>query len=558
MVSNDVTRTRMLKVQSSPIRKLLGISEQILPIGGVCLLGSLNLTQFIDSEKRTYNWDKLKETIYTAVRFLDNVNDLTYVPLQEQRDSLRDKRRIGLGVMGYGSSLMMLKRRYGSEAALTLTDSLMYFIRNVAYAASVALAKEKGAFPLFDAEKYLASPTLDTLPVDLRDKIREHGIRNSHLLSVQPTGNTAVCSNNVSGGLEPLFMPEYTRTTIFPHPPDGLVLPMDIDWENKKYSISEDKVKWEWTQEGDDNVLKTVEEYQGFYWKCDKQRGLLRETPVRDYSVRALGEEWDPTAPWAATALNGLTVKDHVDTMKIFANYVDSALSKTVNVPNDYSYEEFKSLYINAFDTGVIKGITTYRAGTMSFVLSETKKKDTDQKAFPSKRPESIECDISHFKSGTDNERFVVLTGLIEDKPYEVFAFKQNKILLTDKIDKGHLVKTKVIDPKTELERTQYNLVTDFVVIEDLPSHFENDEQSALTRMISVGLRNQADINEIYHQLTSCGGTVGSFAKCIARTLAKYVTEIKETRCDECGDPNGLVFQEGCLTCKNCAWTKCG
>jgi ribonucleotide reductase alpha subunit len=533
--------------------------EQILPIGGVCLLGSINLTQFVNKKEKTYDWVKLETTIKSAVRFLDNVNDISFVPLEEQRENLKNKRRIGLGVLGYGSSLMMMKIKYGSQEALDLTERLMKNIQAGAYRASSCLAAEKGPFPLFDVEKFTNGEFFKSLEFDssLLHAIKTKGLRNSHLLSIQPTGNTSICSNNVSGGLEPLFMSEYTRTSIFPYPPTSLRLPKNVDWDNATISDS-DKYVWKWTKEGDDNVLKTVITFDGFYWKMDKQRGLLRETPVKDYAVRFLGDEWDSTAEWAATTIRGLTVKDHINVFKIFAKYVDSACSKTVGCPADFPYEDFKSMYMDAFDTGYIKGITTYREGTMSFVLSETGGSGSGSGGnkntitFPLKRPDIIDCDISNFR-GADGENYIILIGTIGEKPYEVFAFKQSKILLTDKIKKGKLVKTRSADDK----RSQYNLETDYVIIEDLSSHFENDEQSALTRIISVGLRNKADINEIYHQLTSCGGTVGCFASSIARTLSKYVSKVKETMCEECSDPDGLVFQEGCLTCKNCAWSKC-
>ena len=161
--------------------------EQILPIGGVCLLGSLNLTQFIKGDD--WDYDKLKEIIPLAIRFMDNVNDLTYVPLIEQKDNLKKKRRIGMGIMGYGSALLMMKKRYGSKEVIKMTDKLMQFIANTAYQSSALLAKEKGYFPLYQEEKYLKSKFIENLSDETKNLIKKHGIRNSHLLSIQPTGN---------------------------------------------------------------------------------------------------------------------------------------------------------------------------------------------------------------------------------------------------------------------------------------------------------------------------------------------------------------------------------
>lgn len=163
--------------------------EQLLPTGGVCLLGNLNLTQFINEKKDDWDYEKLAETIPIAVRFMDNVNDLTYVPLPEQKENLINKRRIGLGILGYGSALLIMKKKYGGPEALELTEKLMNFISNKAYQSSALLAEEKGTFLLYDADKYLQSNFLKVLSQETIDMIKKYGIRNSHLLSVQPTGN---------------------------------------------------------------------------------------------------------------------------------------------------------------------------------------------------------------------------------------------------------------------------------------------------------------------------------------------------------------------------------
>lgn len=163
--------------------------EQLLPIGGVCLLGNLNLTQFIKEDLSGWDYEKLSKVIPVAVRFMDNVNDLTYVPLEDQKDNLMNKRRIGLGILGYGSALLIMKKRYGSPDAIQQTEELMSFISNTAYQSSALLAKEKGPFLLYDEEKYLKSEYLKNLSDETKSLIKKHGIRNSHLLSVQPTGN---------------------------------------------------------------------------------------------------------------------------------------------------------------------------------------------------------------------------------------------------------------------------------------------------------------------------------------------------------------------------------
>lgn len=302
--------------------------EQLLPIGGACLLGNINLTQFVDLDKRNWDYEKLKNIIHTAVRFMDNVNDLTYVPLASQAEEIKAKRRIGLGIMGYGSALYMLKVRYGSEKALKLTDELMTFMSNQAYQASSLLANEKGVFPLYAKEKYLAGQYVKTLSEETLLMIDKYGMRNSHLMSIQPTGNTSAFANVISGGLEPVFLPEYKRTSIVPFPPAGLELPRLINWDNKSYSGS--NKKWEWILEGDEPMLFL--EFNGVVYKIDKSRGLVKETIVRDYAVRFLDNigEWDKDADWVATTEN-LSISEHINTMEVFSKHICSAMSKCMD-----------------------------------------------------------------------------------------------------------------------------------------------------------------------------------------------------------------------------------
>ena len=524
--------------------------EQVLPVGGCCLLGSLNLTQFVNSKVGDWDWAKLKETIPTAVRFMDNVNDRTSVPLLEQRENLRDKRRIGLGIMGYGSALIMMKTRYGSDAAIEKTEKLMRFIMNEAYRASALLAKEKGAFPLFDADKYLKGAFVQSLDSEVKALIREHGLRNSHLLSIQPTGNSSVLANNVSGGLEPVFMPQYVRTSMQPHAPEGLDVPKKIDWANKTYDLTASKCDWTWAKEGDENILVT--RHDGEVWKMDASRGLLKETRVRDYAVVVHDTQgtWDSGAEWAASAFD-LGIDDHVRTMNVFSRFIDSAMSKTVNIPKDYPYEDFKRLYLNAYESRTIKGCTSYREGTMTSVLSAgSSLTDSQQKGIPRtkamKRPKILDCDIHHLVNGGD--KWVVMVGLYEEDPYEVFAMKQDRLHLPNKLIRGKLIKAKsgVYSLRTE----------DGWSLENIATFFESNEQEALTRMISTSLRHGADIEFIVSQLIKSEGTITSFSKAIARTLKTYITEFKATKCPQCKSTN-VYLSEGCVTCKDCGDSKC-
>jgi ribonucleoside-diphosphate reductase alpha chain len=469
--------------------------------------------------------------------------------------------------MGYGSALMMLKVRYGSEYALKITEELMSFIANTTYQASALIAKEKGAFPLFDRDKYLASKFVENLSDETKFLIIKHGIRNSHLLSIQPTGNSSIFANVVSGGLEPVFMPTYIRTSMMPYAPEGLVVPQNIDWENKKYTETyfnpgnekidknETNGTWKWIKEGDENLLKA--EFNGYSWKIDKSRGLLRETVVKDFAVRFLEtkNEWNASAEWAATTVQ-LGIDEHVKTMGVMAKYIDSAMSKTVNIPNEYPYEGFKRLYMDIYKTGTVKGGTTYRAGTMTEVLGSADRKNKNEseenkifKTNAPSRPKTVPCEIHHVT--TEGKKWIVLVGLLGEDPYEVFTFKEKSIHLPPKFKNGNLTKVK---------RGRYDLESDGIVIENIGEHFETDEQEALTRMISTSLRHGADIKFIVEQLNKSEGKITSFTKAIGRTLKKYIPDGEKSTetCPNCNAKNTLVYQEGCVVCMNCSASKCG
>lgn len=521
--------------------------EQILPIGGVCLLGSINLTQFIDFENRDWDFSKLKKLIPIAVRFMDNVNDKTNVPLPSQKESLMNKRRIGLGILGYGSALMMLKMKYGSKEALDITEKLMRFIANQAYQASALLASEKGSFPLFEKDNYLDSAFVkQALDSETIEMIKKYGLRNSHLLSIQPTGNSSVFANNVSGGLEPLFMPKYIRTTIMPYAPEGLDKPKNIDWSNKTF---ESTSIWVWVKEGDENLLRT--EFDGYVWKFDKSRGLLRENVVKDYAVRFLEakDQWDEKADWAATTTE-LSIAEHIDTMSIMSKYIDSAMSKTINLPNEYTFDNFKSLYMDMYDTGTIKGGTTYRAGTMTTVLAKDSTKVVDEAEFhyhnAPKRPKELPCDV--FKITAKGKKWTVIVGLYDEKPYECFGIEHDVTEIPENFKKGFLVKE---------GKGTYTLKNDKYTINDVTNSM-TDEEESLTRMISTALRHGSSIDFIVDQLNKSTGTVVSFNKAIARVLSKYAKELSESKkkCEECGGIN-IAFEEGCFKCYDCSHSKC-
>ena len=300
--------------------------EQPLPPYGACLLGSINLARLVANpfEKGAdLDADALDDLVATAVRMMDNVVDASRFPLPEQAAEARAKRRIGLGVTGLADALLMVGLRYGSEEAAAQTEAWMKRIARAAYLASVALAKEKGAFPLFDAEKYLASGALAHMDKDVREAIARHGIRNALLTSIAPTGTISLYAGNVSSGIEPVFAYSYKRKVL---------------------------------QKDGSRTEEEVIDYAVQMWR-DKHG----DKPLPDYFVNA----------------QTLAPLDHVRMQAAAQKWIDSSISKTINCPEDISFDSFKEVYMAAWDQGC-KGCTTYRPNDVTgsvLSVSETTEK---------------------------------------------------------------------------------------------------------------------------------------------------------------------------------------
>ena len=510
-------------------------AEQGLPHGGVCLLGNINLTQFID--KKTNNWDyaKLKHHIHVAVRMLDNVNDLTNAPLEINKWNLINKRRIGLGIYGLASAFIMMKIKYGSEKSKQMFEELMKFKQNEEYLASVDLAREKGAFPLF-SEEFMKSEVMKILPEETVNLIRQYGLRNSHLSCVAPTGNTSGLANYVAGGHEPVFSVATFRTYTIPHFPEGLDL-NNPDWK----TIPDGKKQ-----------IKIIN-YNGCVYKYSNDRGCMKEECLEDYGIRYLKSigEFDPSADYIVTTKN-LTVDDHMGMHRIATKYVDAAVSKTINLPKGYPFDDYKKLYMQAWKDG-IKGITVYVEGSRDAVLSD--KSSTEATNIPRhdgvKRPKELECDIHHVSY--NKEKWKVIVGKIGEDPYEVFAFRNDKDIIPDGATKGKIIKER---------KKKYSIVLTgengaITKITDIGSLFATADQESITRMISLGLRHGADIGYIVDQIQKVDKPLVAFDKVIARTLKKYIKEVPAGKiCDACGS-NNIILQEGCYLCADCGNSKC-
>ncbi|MEB0033074.1 adenosylcobalamin-dependent ribonucleoside-diphosphate reductase [Undibacterium sp. RTI2.1] len=293
-------------------------AEQGLPDYGCCCLGSMNLTKFVVNPFEfnvKFDFKQFIQVVTTAIRMLDNVLDCTAWPLPQQKQEAMNKRRVGLGFMGLGSALVMMGIRYDSNEGREFAAQVSKAMRDAAYRASIELAKEKGPFILFDADKYLAGEFVQRLPADIKNDIRTYGIRNSHLLSIAPTGTISLgLADNISNGIEPAFSWVYNR---------------------KKRMADE---------------THQIYEVADHAWRLYRHLG-------NDVSDDAkLPKQF-------VTALN-MSAFDHMEMLSVVQPFIDSAISKTVNVPADYPYEDFVNLYTEAWKAG-LKGLATYRPNSV-------------------------------------------------------------------------------------------------------------------------------------------------------------------------------------------------
>lgn len=546
---------------------------EILMGTGVCNLGSLNLVKFVKyNGDGTYgfDYDKFKETIKIAVRFLDNINDISPVPLPEYGKSMKEKRRIGLGVMGLGSLHLMLGIPFGSDASLEMINNIWTAKAEQELLSSAELGKEKGSFPLFDRDKYFSSKWWNTVPIscDIKKQIEEIGeMRNGTHSMNAPTGNTGIFGGIVSGGIEPVFMKEYYRWVIV----NG-----DEKAELKKQGLDiPDTSKGEWyetdifkeTLKGDEPILKGS--FNGVDYEIDKSRGLIKAILTKDYGWSFVESNYPPKdierleKEGVFLTTENLTVKNHLDTLKEISALINMNSSKTLNLPNDISYDEFKDVYLDAYNSG-IKGVTTYRAGTMAAVLEKAEEKRDiidertteleDQFKMANgdiiiddlKLPEEYEAIGRVVRSEGKKWYFhIAFADRQKTKPFAMFIHtnaREHVKSLEEFIETIEVyAKSSGINPelvKSQIERYSHQSIV-----------------QRTARAISFLLRHNVKPWKILGLIGE--PTVGTLLFSIKKVLLSYCPDmvLDDELCPSC---NGeLVMQEGCVICPNCGYSKC-
>ena len=550
---------------------------EILMSTGVCNLGSLVLPKFI-KQKGQFDYKEFQNTIKYAIRFLDNINDLSNVPLDEYKDSMVEKRRIGLGTMGLGSCLMMLSTKYGSKQSLQFIENLYkYKTFNENYY-SALLGKQKGNFKLFDKDKYFNSKWWKQLKLSDIEKetIQSIGcMRNSHKSANAPNGQTGIFAGIVSGGIQPVFSRQYTRWVTVVHTEvqrlrnKGFLIP------NFQKGQFEQTLHFKKEKRGRDQILKG--EFENELYQIDKGRGLIKANVVRDYGWQYILDNYDQNiikdnlqkGLYSSVSdyeyiNNQITIKQHLDVLKIISHYTDLNSSKTVNVSKDCSYDQFKDIYLDAW-MNKIKGITTYREGTMTAVLQakgKTKQYQNElQKTFQNANGNIIIDDVKipkqyfarGFKMKDKNGKKWYFTLAFVDgtytKPFAIFTRTNNR--QTTEVTNLLIehIQDLLINKKIKMQ-----------LIEKQRQKYKNNESNVdkMSRAISMCLRHNINISDIVQILDRHNNQLSSFLFHIKKLLSRYIPDgtISNKKCDEC--KSQLVYQQGCFVCMNCGFSKCG
>jgi len=515
------------------IRATNPCGEQPLPPYGACLLGSINLAKLVHepfAENAHIDETELGRLTGVAVRLLDNVIDISRFPLPEQRQEATAKRRIGLGVTGLADALIFCRTRYGAPESVALIERWLEMLSHAAYAASVEIAKEKGAFPLFDRDAYLAAPHVCTLPQTIRDGIAVHGIRNALLTSIAPTGTISLFAENVSSGIEPVFAYTYGRKVLMPD-------------------------------------------------------GTRRDETVADYGWAKFREQFGAEAalPDYFVTAQTLSPDDHLAVQAAAQKYVDSSISKTINVPAGISFDAFKDVYIKAYETGC-KGCTTYRPNEIRGAVLEAAPTEVITME-PS--PQASEPTLPLVMPAAASRAFEQSGGVV----YMTKPLDRPEVLLgqTYKIkwpDSDHAFYITINDIEQDGRRRPFEV---FINSKNMEAYAWT---LALTRMISAVFRRGGDVSFVVHELKAVfdprggqwmnGQYVPSLLAAIGEVIERHLVatgfmppretpveprtpmaaavasgEIRGRTCPRCGSP-ALIRQEGCDICIACGFSRCG
>jgi len=524
-------------------------------IGGVCNLGSVNITKFYNMKTKKFDYEAFLKSAQLLVEALDNIIDISNYPLDIYENAAKLKRKVGVGIAGIGSLMMMMDVRYGSDECIEFLEDLGYKFINALYSKSAELAKEKGSFPLYNAKEifkggYIANGKLNKDTIKL---IKKYGLRNSALSAIAPNGSLAILAGNISGGIEPVFAREYIRWKRITHKKVNFKYP-DVskgEWFETDYFKS--------SKIGDEEVLISKD---GKY-RIDKNVGLCEQTVVQDYGYTLAKQYGNKNI---ATA-EELSVNEHLRVLSTMAKYVDLSISKTINLPENINFDDFKDVYANIFKFGV-KGCTVYRQGSSVAVLESTKKtieKDIKQQqeefleAFENQKGNGI---VKHVKLPDKYPAFGYILRSEGKKWYVHVAFKDKALTKPFAIFVNTNSREDNVSTFNTLDRLEELALAkglDVELINEVKMKYSYQKNPVkICRMLGFLLRHNVDIVDIVKTMDTVEQAIpGTFVHRMKKFLAQFITEIGDpVLCPNC-NTKGLVFQEGCYLCKNCGYTKC-
>lgn len=485
--------------------------EQPLPPYGACLLGSVNLAKLVVdpfTPKARFDHAALAEIVPVAIRLMDNVVDVSRFPLPEQAAEAKAKRRIGLGVTGLADAFLMLGVRYGSPESAALTEEWLGAIKLHSYRASAGIAAEKGAFPLFDRDAFLAAPGVAELPPEIRDLIARHGIRNALLTSIAPTGTISLFAGNVASGIEPVFAWTHTRNVLLPD-------------------------------------------------------GSRRAETVENYAYRLFREIHGAEAPLPDHFVDAQTLQpaDHLAIQAAAQKHIDSSISKTINCPENLSFDAFKDVYAQAYASGC-KGCTTYRPNAITGAVLEAKPRTTQKGAadapglsLPAARPEVLPGETYKLRwPDSDHAIYVTLNDTVIDgqrRPFEIFINSKNM---------EHYAWTVAL---TRMISAVFRRGGDVAfVVEELKAVFDPRGGQWMGGRYVPSLL--AAIGETIERHMGATGFLAKPEGIVPEVAVEVTAEAVDApvrppgrSCPKCGHPT-LIRQEGCDTCLNCGYSRCG
>ena len=479
-------------------------AEEPLPAGGSCLLGSINLSEFVINpftDKANIDWDGLEEAVSIAVLGLNQVlnEGMMLHPLHEQRESVKNWRQIGLGTMGLADMLIKLGVTYGSAGALKITESVYETIAITAVEASLELAKTAGCYPMCNKDKLVNSSFIKSLhlPDRVLEDIKIYGLHNSQLLTCAPTGSIATMLQ-VSTGVEPNFALKYVRRT------------QSLNGKDTYYDVN----------------AKIVDDYFSIISSNDMVNNAEENKELPSYFIES----------------KDIKPIDRIKMQSILQKYTDASISSTINLPKEATIEDVYNIYIDAWKYG-LKGVTIYRSGcNRGGILTVKKPEDIPMTAAP-KRPVVLPCDIHKVK--VKGESFIVCVGMYDDKPYEIFVFRlEHDVAITE--NKGTI---------TKVSKGIYKLESKDLYIANLLNTNISIEERAATLYSSMLLRHGVNIKYIIKTAKKVNDNITSFSSAMCRVLAKYMPVTTEGKCPECGAD--LIHEGGCTHCSQCSYSKC-